>query len=161
MYMASFKTPENWVKECGIDFKNKEAVFAWFKKEFASWSDKWQEIFTGDDVYCWPRPLYYFPLDQSWKTNETLTMIGDAAHRMPPYAGEGANVSMQDSFELSEALTNGKFTDIKTAIAHFEKDMVARSAESVKMTLENTERMFSENGMEKMVEFFNQQKDEE
>lgn len=161
MYMASFKTPENWVKECGIDFKNKEAVFAWFKKEFASWSDKWQEIFIGDDVYCWPRPLYYFPLDQSWETNETLTMIGDAAHRMPPYAGEGANVSMQDSFELSEALTNGKFTDIKTAIAHFERDMVARSAESVKMTLENTERMFSENGMEKMVEFFNQQKDEE
>ncbi|HEY0262860.1 MAG TPA: FAD-dependent monooxygenase, partial [Chitinophagales bacterium] len=159
MIIAAFKTPENWAKECGIDFSNREEVFAWFKKEFAAWSGDWYDIFTNDETTFIPRPQYYFPFDQSWETQENLTMIGDAAHRMPPFAGEGANVAMQDSFELAEVLTNGKFAEIKTAIAHFEKDMIARSAEAVQMTLDNTERMFSKNGLEQMVAFFNSVQD--
>jgi 2-polyprenyl-6-methoxyphenol hydroxylase-like FAD-dependent oxidoreductase len=83
-------------------------------------------------------------------------MLGDAAHRMPPYAGEGANVAMQDSFELAECLTGNKFSDIKTAISHFEKEMVARGAEATKQTLENTEKMFSKTALEQMASFFNQ-----
>ncbi|ANI87909.1 2-polyprenyl-6-methoxyphenol hydroxylase [Arachidicoccus ginsenosidimutans] len=155
MAIAAFKTHENWLKESGIDFNNKQQVFDWFKKEFADWNEKWYELFTNDEVTFTPRPQYYFPFNQSWETQENLTMIGDATHRMPPFAGEGANVAMQDSFELAEVLTNGKFADIKTAIAYFEKDMVARGAEATQGTLENTERMFAKNGLEQMVSFFN------
>ncbi|ANI89770.1 2-polyprenyl-6-methoxyphenol hydroxylase [Arachidicoccus ginsenosidimutans] len=154
MGIAAFKTHENWLKESGIDFKNKQQVFEWFKKEFAGWSEKWYELFTNEETSLTPRPQYYFPFDQSWETQENLTMIGDAAHRMPPFAGEGANVAMQDAFELTEVLTNGQFTNIKSAIAHFEKDMVARSAEATKGTLENMEKMFAANGLEQMIDFF-------
>lgn len=159
MFVANFKAPENWLAQCGIDFKNKEQVLAWFKQEFAGWSDKWYEFFTSDEVYFVPRPQYYFPYGQSWETQENLTMLGDAAHRMPPYAGEGANVALQDAFELAECLTGGQFTDIKTALAHFEKDMVARGAAATKDTLENTARMFSRNALEEMTAFFNQVKE--
>jgi 2-polyprenyl-6-methoxyphenol hydroxylase-like FAD-dependent oxidoreductase len=158
MFVACFKCPENWLKESGIDFKNKAQVLAFFKKEFEDWSEDWHEFFTNDEVHFTPRPQYYFPFNQSWETQENLTMIGDAAHRMPPFAGEGANVAMQDSFELAEVLTGNKFADIRTAIAHFEKDMIARGAAATKDTLENTERMFSETGLEQMVSFFNQVK---
>lgn len=154
MFVACFKTQEDWLPKCGIDFKNKERVLAWFKNEFTGWSDEWQEFFTNDEVHFIPRPQYYFPLNQSWETLPSLTMIGDAAHRMPPFAGEGANVAMQDSFELADVLTSGKFPDIKTAISHFEKDMVARGAAATQDTLENTERMFSKNALEQMVGFF-------
>lgn len=154
MFVACFKCPENWLAESSIDFNNKEEVFTWFKKEFATWSYEWHELFTNGDVHFTPRPQYYFPFDQTWETQETLTMIGDAAHRMPPFAGEGANVAMQDSFELAEVLTGNKFSDIKTAIAHFEKDMVERGAAATKDTLENTERMFSTTGLEQMSAFF-------
>lgn len=160
MFVANFKTHENWLTESGIDFNNRQQVLEWFKQEFVNWSDEWHEFFTNDAVYFIPRPQYYFPFDQNWETQENLTMIGDAAHRMPPYAGEGANVALQDAFELAECLTNNQFTDIKTAIAHFEKEMVARGAQATKDTLENTERMFSKNGLEQMVAFFNQVKDE-
>lgn len=81
-------------------------------------------------------------------------MIGDAAHCMPPFAGEGANVAMQDAFELAGCLTGNKFTDIKTAISHFEKEMVRRGAEATRDTLENTERMHSETALEQMLLFF-------
>lgn len=158
MFVANFKTPESWLSQSGIDFTSKEQVLAWFKTTFAGWSSEWHEFFTNDEVYFIPRPQYYFPLNQTWETQENLTMIGDAAHRMPPYAGEGANVAMQDAFELAECLTGGKFPDIKTAIAHFEKDMIARGAAATEDTLENTGRMFSENALDQMVMFFNQVK---
>lgn len=156
MFVACFKCPENWLTESNIDFKNKTQVLEFFIKEFTDWSEDWHEFFTNDDVHFTPRPQYYFPFDQIWKTQENLTMIGDAAHRMPPFAGEGANVAMQDSFELAEVLTSNKFADLKTAIAHFEKDMIARGAAATKDTLENTERMFSQTGLEQMISFFNQ-----
>ena len=158
MFVVNFKTPENWLPQSGIDFKNKEQVLAWFKKEFASWSAEWYEFFTNEEVYFIPRPQYYFPFDQTWETQENLTMIGDAAHRMPPYAGEGANVALQDAFELAECLTGNLFPDIKTAIAHFEKEMVERGAEATKDTLENAESMFSKTALEQMSAFFNQVK---
>ncbi len=156
MFVVCFKIPENWLRQSGIDFKNKAQVLAWFKKEFANWSDEWHEFFTNDDVHFIPRPQYYFPFNQKWKTQENLTMIGDAAHRMPPFAGEGANVAMQDSFELAECLTGDKSPDIKTAISHFEKHMIARGAEATQETLENTKRMFSKTAVQQIVSFFNQ-----
>jgi 2-polyprenyl-6-methoxyphenol hydroxylase-like FAD-dependent oxidoreductase len=156
MFVASSKAPEDSIKESGVDFKNKEEVFAWFKESFAGWSDEWHEFFTNDDVHFYPRPQYYFPLNQTWETQDNLTMIGDAAHCMPPFAGEGANVAMQDSFELAECLTDDKFTDIKTAISHFEKGMIERGAEATRETLENTEVMHSKTALEQMLVFFSQ-----
>lgn len=155
MFVASSRMPEDSVNQSGIDFKNKEQVFKWFKNTYESWSDGWDEFFTNDDVHFIPRPQYHFPLDQSWETQDNLTMIGDAAHCMPPFAGEGANVALQDAFELAECLTDGKFSDLKSAIAHFEKQMITRGAEATRDTLENTEVMHSGTSLEQMLAFFN------
>lgn len=156
MFIASAKVPENSVNESGIDFKDKTQVFEWFKDTYSSWSEEWNEFFTNNDVHFIPRPQYYFPLNQAWETQENLTMIGDAAHWMPPFAGEGANVAMQDAFELAECLTGNKFGDLKTAISHFEKDMITRGAEATRETLQNTEIMHSKTALEQMVVFFSQ-----
>ncbi|WP_175636350.1 FAD-dependent oxidoreductase [Pedobacter ghigonis] len=156
MFVASFKVPQNWLDQNAIDFKNKEQVLDWFKTAYTGWSDEWQELFTSNEVNFIPRPQYYFPFDQSWETQENLTMIGDAAHRMPPFAGEGANVAMQDAFELAACLTGNSFTDIKTAIAHFEKQMVERAAIATQETLVNTELMHSTDALAQMVGFFSQ-----
>jgi 2-polyprenyl-6-methoxyphenol hydroxylase-like FAD-dependent oxidoreductase len=156
MFVLCFKCPENWAARIGINFKEKDQVLTWFKKEFSTWSDRWQELLTASDVSFIPRPQFYFPLEQTWETQENLTMIGDAAHWMPPFAGEGANVAMQDSFELADVLTSGQFSDMKSGIAHFEKEMVLRGASATKQTLENTEKMFAKNGLEQMLSFFGQ-----
>ena len=155
MFVLCFKCSEKWVAQSGINFKEKERVLTWFKKEFSSWSDRWHELLSASSVSFIPRPQFYFPAGQTWETQESLTMIGDAAHWMPPFAGEGANVAMQDSFELAEVLTSGQFTDMKKALSHFEKEMVRRGDSATKQTLENTEKMFAKNGLEQMLSFFN------
>jgi len=154
MFVASSKMPENAIAESGVDFKNKEQVLKWFKTEFAGWTTDWHEFFANEEVYFIPRPQYYFPLNQTWETQENLTMIGDAAHWMPPFAGEGANVALQDAFELAACLTGDKFLDIRTAISHFEKEMIVRGAAATKDTLENGEVMHSKTALEQMLAFF-------
>lgn len=155
MFVASLKVPEHSIAQSGIDFNDKDQVLMWFKTAYAGWSDKWYEFFTNDDVYFIPRPQYYFPLNQAWETQENLTMIGDAAHCMPPFAGEGANVAMQDAFELAECLIGNKYENVKPAIAHFEKEMIIRGAAATRDTLENGERMHSKTALKQMTAFFN------
>ncbi|QQT61995.1 FAD-dependent monooxygenase [Sphingobacterium multivorum] len=158
LFYTGCKVPENWVQESGIDFNNKQQVFDWFKVAFSSWSEQWHELFASNKIWFMPRPQYYFPLDQTWPTLPNLTMLGDAAHRIPPYAGEGVNQAMQDAFELAENLTSDHFPDIQTAISQYEKLMQARAAEVTKDTLENTEILHAEGGLDNLLAMFNERR---
>jgi len=95
--------------------------------------------------------MYHFPLDQTWETLPNLTMLGDAAHRMPPYAGEGVNMAMQDAFELAECLTSNECNNIRDAVAKYESQMQKRAAEITQDTLQNTKMIHSEGAIDKMV----------
>lgn len=154
--LIGFKTEENWIRNSGIDFKNKESVSKWFKEEFSNWNTEWQELFASNEIAIIPRPMYHFPLDQYWKPLSNLTMIGDAAHRMPPYAGEGANQALADALELYKALTSDLFVDTEDAIAFFEKKMCARTSEITEITLQQTAAMHDENNLKLLIDFFNE-----
>ena len=143
--------PENWVSESGIDFNDKRSVAAWFKEQFGLWHPMYQEILESDEVSIVPRPMYHFPFDQTWETLPNLTMLGDAAHRMPPYAGEGVNMAMQDAFELAECLTGDEFKNTTDAVVKYESQMQKRASEITKDTLKNTEMIHSEDAADKMV----------
>jgi 2-polyprenyl-6-methoxyphenol hydroxylase-like FAD-dependent oxidoreductase len=80
------------------------------------------------------------PLAQSWATQATITLLGDAAHLMPPYAGEGMNMALLDALELSNCLTSPHFPSLQSAIAHYEQHMRQRAATSAQQTLEQTAR---------------------
>lgn len=152
---ASFKTAENWAANSGIDFTDKEQVLAWFKKEYAGWSSDWHELFEGAATPFIPRPIYCMPLDQHWKAQPNVTMLGDAAHVMPPFAGEGANMAMLDALELSEFLITDTYSDLQEAIAAYETNMRKRASLAAEESLENGERMHSKEGLKIMLEFFN------
>jgi 2-polyprenyl-6-methoxyphenol hydroxylase-like FAD-dependent oxidoreductase len=127
---------ENWSDECGIDFSSRQQVLEWFQQRFSDWNPFWQELFKTDEVYFVPRPMYYYPLNQQWAARDNVTMLGDAAHRMPPYAGEGVNMAMLDALELSECLTSPNFPDLTAAIASYEKQMCKRAGEVTAITLQ-------------------------
>ncbi|MEC5147965.1 NAD(P)/FAD-dependent oxidoreductase [Chitinophaga sp. 212800010-3] len=147
---------ENWVQQCGIDFNDRHQVFDWFKECFVDWDPLWHELFSTDEVYFIPRPMYHYPLDQHWNTLSNLTMLGDAAHRMPPYAGEGVNMAMLDALELSICLTSDQFPDLQAAIASFEKAMCLRASAITAMTLDQMEKLHSENGLPYLIHIFEQ-----
>ena len=153
-FYTGCKTPEHWGRDCGIDFSEKKQVEQWFRSAFAAWDESWTELFAGDEITFVLRPQYHFPLDQNWKAQPDLTMLGDAAHRMPPYAGEGVNMAMQDAYELAECLTSENFTDVKSAIAAFENAMRNRAAEVTRITLESTEMLHGRNAVENLLRLF-------
>lgn len=150
-FYLSWKEDANWAIDSGIDFKNVKQVSQWFKKEYSNWDSIWQELFKVENSSFLARPQYCMPLDQYWEAQLNITLLGDAAHLMPPFAGEGVNMAMFDALQLSEQLTSGKFTDLKLAIAHYEKEVFARFAEIGKITLYNTEWMHSPGGLKKML----------
>ncbi len=160
-FYTGCKVAENWIEQSGINFSSKEQVFDWFTEAFGSWDRIWQELFAGDETWFVPRPQYHFPLDQHWPTLPNLTLIGDAAHRMPPYAGEGVNMAMQDAFELAECLANGSFADVQSAIACYEQIMLERTSQVTQDTLSNTELFHAHNGLETLLQLFSDIKEQE
>ena len=153
-FATSCKTNEFWHKESGIDFKDNKQVLAWFKKEFSEWSDVWHELFENEKTLFIPRPQYCMPLDQKWEAQSNITLIGDAAHWKPPFAGEGVNMAMLDALQLSESLTNPAFANTQTAIANYEKLMFKRFSKIGQGTLFNTKWMHQSNALNDMLTMF-------
>lgn len=153
-FCASFKADEKWAPDSGLDFADRTQVLDWFKKEYAEWNSSWYELFENAEAPFIPRPIYCIPLDQTWDALPNLTLLGDAAHVMPPFAGEGVNMAMLDALELSENLTDEKFDTLQEAIAFYEINMRERAAIAARESLENGERMHNENALKTMLEFF-------
>lgn len=124
-FYASAIYPEDWVKTSGIDFNNSEEVADYLVKFYEGWNPLFFTLFKACKHFV-PRPLNYFPLDQHWDAKSNLTMIGDAAHLMPP-SGEGVNTAMLDALDLSVCLTSGEFDHIVDAIAAYEQQMFERA----------------------------------
>jgi 2-polyprenyl-6-methoxyphenol hydroxylase-like FAD-dependent oxidoreductase len=154
VFYTGCKTDEYWFRNSGIDFTDKTQVLTWFQQEFSGWDSIWLELFENADTPFILRPQYCMPLDQTWNTLPNLTMLGDAAHVMPPYAGEGVNMAMLDALELSNCLTNETFPDLQTAIAFYEKQMLTRFAEVAAVTLAQTASLHSPDAIANMIEMF-------
>ena len=150
-----FKEDADWVQKSGIDLKNGHQVLEWFKTTYAGWSEIWLELFKQEQIDFTARTLYSMPLDQHWETQATITLLGDAAHLLPPN-GEGVNTAMLDAVELSENLTSGKFTDVKSAIADYENKMFARFVAEGKTTSDMMDWSYSPDGLKVMVELMSQ-----
>lgn len=153
-FYISFKSDENWVVNSGLDFSDKAQLLEWFKNEYSEWSSIWYSLFEHMEIPAIPRPIYCVPLDQTWDSKPHVTLLGDAAHVMPPFAGEGANTSMFDALELSEFLTSDQFETLQEAISSYEFNMRKRASAAVKKSLENGERMHSPGALEKMLHAF-------
>ena len=137
-FYTSCKTEEQWSQKSGIDFTSKAQVTAWFKTQFAGWDSIWMELFDNASSAFVPRPQYCMPLDQTWEARPNLTLLGDAAHLMPPFAGEGVNMAMLDALELAQCLSSENYSDTREAIAAYEHQMRIRASATAKDTLDAT-----------------------
>lgn len=153
-FYASFKTSEDWATTNGLDYSNNEQLLAWFKKEYLGWSAVWNELFENATTPFIPRPIYCMPLNQNWEALPNATLLGDAAHVMPPFAGEGVNMAMLDALELSECLTSDKYNNLQEAISFYEIAMRKRAATAAQESIANGERMHSEDALHVMANMF-------
>lgn len=151
VFYTSFNCDEDWAKTSGIDFADKAQVLTWFKKEYAGWDSLWLELFENASTDYVPRPQYCMPFDQKWDASPNLTMLGDAAHLMPPFAGEGVNMAMLDGLELGLCLISDDFDDVQSAIAAYETEMCARAGATAEQTMEATVALHADGAIEYMM----------
>ena len=87
---AALEVAEDWAERAGIDFARPTEVLAALLKVFTDWSPRVLPMLTASEDEFARRPLYGFPPGQSWVTTPGVTLIGDAAHVMPPFSGAGS-----------------------------------------------------------------------
>ncbi|TXS53624.1 FAD-dependent monooxygenase [Streptomyces sp. uw30] len=115
--------PEDWF--ASIDFADPDAAAARIAREFDGWAPELTSLITDSDTPPVLRPFYTLPAAHRWDRTPGVTLVGDAAHLIPPN-GEGANLAMLHGAELGEALA-AHTDDIETALTAYEQRMFARA----------------------------------
>lgn len=116
--------PADWV--AAIDFGDAAASSARIAAEFKGWAPALTALVTGGDTAPVARMIHTLPAAHRWARVPGVTLLGDAAHLMPP-SGEGANLAMFDGAELGGAIAANP-GDIEAALAIYEEAMFTRSA---------------------------------
>ncbi len=95
-------------------------------EHFADWAPDLRGLIAAADDAVRPWPIHMLPVGHRWDHCGAVTLIGDAAHVMPP-AGEGANLALRDAADLADALCS---PDWRAALRGHEQVTFARAAES-------------------------------
>lgn len=149
----TFRAPENWLVESGVDFNQAEQARNYFLQLFSGWSDNLLDLIRLCDDNFLPRLLYVLPADHQWETKPGVTLLGDAAHLISPFAGEGVNLAMLDATELALAIMNSN--DLTKTIHEYEQTMFARASKFAVESANNLDLFTSSgNSGEKVANWF-------
>ncbi|MCS7461365.1 FAD-dependent monooxygenase [Paenibacillus doosanensis] len=151
VYLA-FKTDRGWLDTCGIPFDRPEEAKRQLLGYFEDWDDSLKNYIRYAGSTVLPRRIYMLPVGLQWPHKPGATLIGDAAHLMSPFAGEGVNLAMLDAAELALAIVEHK--DVNLATAAYEAKMFAYSSRSAKESADNLELIFADNAAQKLKELF-------
>jgi 2-polyprenyl-6-methoxyphenol hydroxylase-like FAD-dependent oxidoreductase len=110
----------------GIDFADAAVATARIAEEFEGWAPRLTALLTDGETAPVPRVVHTLPNEHRWERRPGVTLLGDAAHLMPP-SGEGANAAMFDGAELGKALAAHP-DDTEAALAAYEAALFPRSA---------------------------------
>ncbi|MCJ1439949.1 MAG: hypothetical protein MMC23_000430 [Stictis urceolatum] len=158
MYVA-VRQPEDWVESCGIEWSEKEAakeklLEGWFE----DCAEEVKRAIRECDGEMVVRKLFMLPVGHTWEGRKGVTMIGDAAHLMTPFAGVGVNVAMRDAVELGERLVQalrgeeGGLEKMHEAVRDFEEEMFLRAEKYATESARGIEGHFSSSGNKERVQ---------
>jgi salicylate hydroxylase len=112
---------ESWVTEC----ERAEVL-----ERYAGWHESLLRLFeAGQTWYKWA--LYDRDPIPAW-TSGRVSLLGDAAHPMLPYLGQGACQALEDGAVLANAMSDRRFaSDPVAALAAYERTRRPRASQVV------------------------------
>jgi 2-polyprenyl-6-methoxyphenol hydroxylase-like FAD-dependent oxidoreductase len=153
---AGLRKPETWAEDCGIDWKDPKATEALVNEYFNDCGEDIKRALLECRDELVVRKTFMLPVGITWESRPGITLIGDAAHLMTPFAGVGVNLAMADGLELAKALIARKdsfmakaFSDshnISVAIKEYETGMFERGKQNAEKTWKNMQGHFSADG---------------
>lgn len=147
---VTLNKPKEWLD--AIDFTDADAARARVAAEFHDWAPELTALITDGETAPVPRTVNSLPAGHRWDRVPGVTLLGDAAHLMPP-AGEGANLAMYDGAELGNALAAHP-DDTEAALAQYEEALFPRSAAAAAEATHIHKLCLDDNAPHSLVDFF-------
>ena len=144
---TALQVAEDWLDVLPADPDAAKAAVA---AQFEGWHPALRALVTDADGPLVPRKIYALPVGHSWDRVPGVTLLGDAAHLMSPFAGEGANLAMLDGAELGQALLAHP-GDVEAALAAYEAALFPRSTAKAQESADNLTSMFGADGLGDLV----------
>ncbi|MEU6666052.1 NAD(P)/FAD-dependent oxidoreductase [Streptomyces sp. NPDC046727] len=147
---VTISKPQEWIES--IDFTDAGMARARVAAEFYGWAPELTALITDGETAPVPRTINTLPIEHRWDRVPGVTLLGDAAHLMPP-SGEGANLAMYDGAELGNALAAHR-DDIEAALTAYEEALFPRSAAAAAVASRIHQMCLDDNAPHSLVNFF-------
>ncbi len=148
---AIFRVPLDWAEKT-FDFAATTKARARLAAEFEGWAPVILGLIKASNDHIVSRPIHALPVGHHWQNRIGITLLGDAAHVMSPFGGEGVNMAMLDAAELARQLLENN--DWKNAIKAYEADMFERVIEPATHAAEAVATELSHLGAELSLEHY-------
>lgn len=150
--LSFYNTSEDWFATSGIPFDDPAAARARLIDLLPGWHSRFTALIAACDDTVVPRAITTLPVGLTWPSTPGVTLLGDAAHLMPP-VGEGANMALLDGALLGLALAAHP-DDLPAAVEEYEREMFERTSAAARMSADVQELLMSPDAARKMLAFF-------
>ncbi|WP_328453408.1 FAD-dependent oxidoreductase [Amycolatopsis sp. NBC_00438] len=150
--LSFYNTGEDFFATSGIPLDDPAAARARLIDLLAGWDPRFTALIAACDDTVAARSITTLPIGLTWPSTPGVTLLGDAAHLMPP-VGEGANMALLDGALLALALAAHP-DDHPAAVEEYEREMFTRAGAAARMSADMQELLMAPDASQRLLAFF-------